>query len=276
MPSTSRGPLPLPEAPSPVHTQTQLKTAYFGIQLDGVDATVDDVFPGWHRHDRFGLVIHDALGGVGASHLLQLAISSYYGADDRRRNELTVYPEIYAFHVGGGHGSHADYDFWGPRREVILGDGPDEVIAAINSHGITRIAVPDGVPGAEPPGLEVKEVGAFRDLVASAFAYSPTGRTAGADIELRGLDPRTEQNPTKVLHPQRIAPPVSGSMKARRPMKELDARFNAYQNRRSAELSQEDVDHALGLRERISVDGLACETYRRIGVEDALRRLART
>lgn len=87
-------------------------TVGLAVRIAGQDRTVQDVFPDWHRHDRFGLVIDEALGGVGASHLLQLAIWSYYTADQRRRNELTVYPEIYAFHIGGGHGGGGAGEYW--------------------------------------------------------------------------------------------------------------------------------------------------------------------
>jgi hypothetical protein len=258
-----------------MHTQTQLREADFAIRLDGAPATVGDLFPHWHRHDRFGLIIHDALGGVGASHLLQLAIWSYYDVDKRRRDELTVYPEIYAFHVGGGHGSHADYDFWGPRREVILGADPGEVLSAINSHGITRLAVPDRAGGAsaEPPVFDPKEIGAAQDLVASAFAYSPTGRTPHADVTVDGLHRRTEENPTKVLNAFRAVPAPRPGARMRRPLKEGDTRFAEYQQRRASELSVGDVAGAVDLRERIRIDGLASETYRRISLDEALNRL---
>ncbi|KAA9164038.1 hypothetical protein FPZ12_008455 [Amycolatopsis acidicola] len=258
-----------------MHTLTQLKDTQFAIRIEGRDSAVRELFPDWHRHDRFGLVINEALGGVGASHLLQLAIWSYYAADQRRRDELNVYPEIYAFHIGGGHGSHADYDFWGPRREVILGDDPNEVLCAINERGITRLAVPDlgERPAADLDVLAVKEVAATHDLLASAFAYSPTGRTPQADVEIAGLDRRTEQNPTKVLNAFRRPARVANPGRARRPLKEVDPVFQAYQERRAAELSPSDVEQAVERRARISEQGLATETYRRISVTTALESL---
>lgn len=266
-----------------MHTRTQLSPAQFRIRLGaGEEASIDELFPAWHKHDRFGVVIQDPLGGVGASHLLQLAICAYYGSDERRRGELDVYPDIFAFHVGGGHGSHADYDFWGPRREVILGSDPREVLAAINDRGITRLAVPDrpmvedAVTGdGSSMGFEVKEVAAFRDLLASAFAYSPTGRTGGSDVDIVGLDRRTEQNPTKVLRafkPADVA--IKRSTPPKRPLKEVDPAFNAYQARRAAELTPSQRDTAVAMRQRILIDGVARETYRRISGDDALRLLA--
>ena len=262
-----------------MHTRTQLKRSHFRIRIDGHDAALNDLFPTWHRFDRFGIVIHEALGGVGASHLLQLAIRAYYDADARRLGELDVYPEIYAFHVGGGHGSHADFDFWGPRREVILGDDRNEVLRAINERGITRLAVPDVPrPGAtstdgdvEP--FEPKELAAAHDLVASTFAYSPTGRTVAADVEIAGTHRLTEQNPRKVLDVfHTVAIPV-GSTGPRHPLKEVDPRFIAYQRRRAGELSEPEVERAATRRARIVTNGVATETYRRTDLDESLRAL---
>ena len=46
------------------------------------------------------------LGATGASMLIQLAITAFYDVKPSRR-EVTLYPEIYLFHVGGRHGNHA-------------------------------------------------------------------------------------------------------------------------------------------------------------------------
>src|SRR4051812_7496547 len=103
-----------------MHTVALLRSEMFGIEVDGIPAQISNVLPGWHLHDRLGLVIDEALGGLGATHLVQIAITSFYAALERRRGELSVYPEIYAFHFGKGRGSHAAFDFWPARREVLL------------------------------------------------------------------------------------------------------------------------------------------------------------
>lgn len=271
-----------------MHTRTQLKQGHFQIRIAGRDAAPSDLFPHWHRFDRFGIVIRDALGGVGASHLLQVAIRAYYDADVRRRGELDVYPEIYAFHVGGGHGSHADFDFWGPRREVILGDDPNDVLGAINERGITRLAVPD-TNDTDPLDtdpldtdplntdhlnvFEPKELAAADDLVASTFAYSPTGRTAAADVEIAGTHRLTEQNPQKVLNAFRTVATPTAAGRPRHPLKEVDPRFVAYQQRRAMEVSEAEVERAAALRARIVTNGVATETYRRTDLAETLRLL---
>jgi len=90
-----------------MHVLTLLKATMFDIEMAGQPASIADVFPDWHAHDRFGLVIDEALGGLGATHLLQVAMTLFYDVKPSRKNELTVYPEIYAFHVGKPRGAHA-------------------------------------------------------------------------------------------------------------------------------------------------------------------------
>ena len=83
-----------------MHVVTLLKADMFDVEIDGKPASIAQALPDWNPHDRFGLVIDDALGGIGATHLLQIAITAFYDIKPSRRTELTVYPEIYAFHIG--------------------------------------------------------------------------------------------------------------------------------------------------------------------------------
>ena len=183
-----------------MHVVSLLKANMFDIRIDGAVSSIGALFPDWHAHDRFGLVIDEAFGGIGATHLLQSAMMAYYDVKPSRRTSLAVYPEIYAFHIGRGHGAHAPYDFWPARREVILETADHrEILDAINDRGITRLAVPDR------PMREVvhrpKEEDAALDRIASAFVYSATGRVDDADVVIAGNDRRTEHNPKQVLRP---------------------------------------------------------------------------
>jgi hypothetical protein len=256
-----------------MHVVTLLKTDMFDVAIDGKAASIADLFPGWHAHDRFGLVIDEAFGGIGATHLLQSAMMAYYDVKPSRRTTLTVYPEIYAFHIGRGHGAHAPYDFWPARREIILRTTDHrEVLDAINDRGITRLAVPDR------PMRDVvhrpKEEDAALDRIASAFAYSATGRTNDADVVIAGSDKRTEYNPNQTLktieetRAQRV-PAVAG-----RPVKETEDTYLHWLIERSADVTDEDRARARSRREALKTAGLAAESYRRIGVAEALKRLA--
>ena len=183
-----------------MHVVSLLRADMFQIRIGDQPAALHELFPGWTALDRFGLVIDEPMGGVGATHLLQCAMMSYYDAKPERRTSRAVYPEIYAFHIGKSHGAHAPYDFWPARREVILRtEDHREVLDAINDRGITRLAVPDR------PLRDVvhrpKEVEAALDRIASAFVYSASGRLNGGDIEISGTDKRTEFNPSQALRP---------------------------------------------------------------------------
>jgi hypothetical protein len=195
-----------------------------------------------------------------------------------RRTSRAVYPEIYAFHIGKSHGAHAPYDFWPARREVILRtDDHREVLDAINDRGITRLAVPDR------PLREVvhrpKEVEAALDRIASAFLYDASGRAGGGDVEIAGTDKRTEFNPSQVLRPvseivaMRRAPGAVSSSGI--PIKEADDDYARWLVACDAEIAPEERQRALGVRQNLrSSEGLVTETYRRVEVDEALKRLA--
>lgn len=261
-----------------MHVASLLRTDMFSVRIDGAPATLDDLFPGWSELDRFGLVIDEPLGGVGASHLLQCAMMAYYDAKPARRTSRAVYPEIYAFHVGKSHGAHAPYDFWPARREVILRTTDHrEVLDAINDRGITRLAVPDR------PSREVthrpKEVEAALDRIASSFVYSASGRLAGGNVVISATDKRTEFNPTQALRPIsellaiRRAPGAVNSSGI--PIKEADDDYSRWLEICDAELAPEDRQTALKSREALRTpEGLVTETYGRVEVGEALKRLA--
>lgn len=259
------------KAGSAMHAATLLKPDMFDVAIDGLPTSIASLFPDWHVHDRFGLVIDEPFGGIGATHLLQTAMTAFYAARPSRRD--LVYPEIYAFHVGRGHGAHAPYDFWPARREVILPTtDPRDVLDAINDRGITRLAVPDRPPVAVKH--RPKEVEAAQDRITSAFLYSATGRVAAPDITITGRDRRTEFNPNQTLRPLPRTYPTRSPPASGRPVKEADDSYMLWLMERDRDVSDADRDRARSRREKVKQDGLARETYRRTGVEDALRRLA--
>jgi hypothetical protein len=240
----------------------------FSISVGPEQSSIAEVLPEWNPLDRLGLVIDEPLGGIGASHLIQIAITAYYGVSPRRRGELSVYPEIYAFHVGKGWGTHAAFDFWPARREVMVSDDPRDLLDAINDRGITRLVVPDR-PEA-PLDYRPKEVDPALDRIVSAFAYHPTGRTSGGDVTIKGTDRRTEINPSRVIRPFQLDQPTVGA----KAFKETDLAYIEWVKVRSADVTAEDVALADANRKALLNDGLASETYRRIGIDEALKRMA--
>ncbi|UPJ47856.1 hypothetical protein IVB30_32365 [Bradyrhizobium sp. 200] len=251
-----------------MHTVTSLRSNMFDIEVIGEPASIADVLPGWHRLDRLGLVIDEPLGGLGATHLVQIAITSFYDASERRRGELTVYPEIYAFHFGRGRGSHAAFDFWPARKEVILSDDPCDLLDAINDRGITRLVIPDRPPTEFT--YRPKEADTASDRLQSAFVYSSSGRLAGGDIRITGIDRRTEYNPGRVLRPVHLEKP----MNLAKPFKEADSAYVKWLKHRADDITDEERAEAIRRRQAILIDGLASETYGRVKISDALARMA--
>jgi len=217
-------------------------------------------------------VIDEPFGGIGATHLLQLAITLFYDIKPSRRTTLAVYPEIYAFHIGKGHGAHAPYDFWPARREVLVSDDHREVLDAINDRGITRLAVPDRRP--RQVVHRPKEEDAALDRIVSAFVHSPGGRVDNADLVIAGNDKRTQYNPKQALRPFSSEPKSSVVSTAARPVKETDTSYRDWLRERKDDVTEDQrlvVEHR---RERLREHGIVSESYRRIGVADALPILA--
>ncbi|MER9217117.1 hypothetical protein NKI54_35035 [Mesorhizobium sp. M0663] len=242
----------------------------FDVEIGGRKGSIADVFPNWHAHDRFGLVIDSPLGGIGATHLLQIAITSFYDVKPSRRAERKIYPEIYALHSGKGNGTHAPFDFWPQRREKILPGDQRTVLDAINDCGITRLAVPDRLP--QDIKHRPKEEDAALDRIVTAVAYSPSGRVGKPDFTITGNDKRTEHNPGRVLRP--LIPREPALQASGMPVKEVDPTYRNWLLEREADVSEMERVAAEARRAAIrNEQGLVTESYRFISVIDALRRL---
>lgn len=251
-----------------MHTVTQLKASMFDVSVGGVPATPGDVFPDWHLNDRLGVVIDEPLGGLGATHLIQLAITSFYDAAERRRGALTVYPEIFAFHFGKGRGSHAAFDFWPARREVMLSGDPCDLLDAINDRGITRLAVPDRQP--REFQYRPKEADTALDRIQSAFVYDASGRVKDGTIRIAGNHRASEGNPGRVLRPVYLDKPKDLA----KPFKEADSAYITWLKLRAADVSQDQRDARAAWRDAMKQDGLVWETYRPVPVAEALAIMA--
>jgi hypothetical protein len=260
-----------------MHTATQLKRSQFGVLIDGESAEREALLPDWGAHDRLGVVVHEPFEALGASHLIQLAITAFYDERPARRagklradDPLAIYPEVYLFHIGGIHVNHSWLDVFPPRKEVSVENEAALILEAINDRAITRLAVPDSVPVMVAHAW--KEPSAARDRIVSAFAYSGTGRTQGADVEIIGLEPVTQFNVRKILNPDGSeGSDVSPGERAdtERVLSDRSAPSGSFNMRAM-------LAAAIERRERLRDNGVVTETYRRIDLDDALNMLAST
>jgi hypothetical protein len=253
-----------------VHTARQLDQSQFAVTIDGKASSREQLLPGWGEHDRLGVVVDEPFGTVGASLLLQLAITAYYDARAERR-EGRLYPEIYLFHVGAAHGDHGFYDVFPARKEVLVPDDPAVILEAINDRAITRLAVVDGP--SEPVRHHLKEPAAALERIVSAFAYSPTGRVAAPDVEIAALDRRAVVNTTIVLHPTRTYAEQQQIRAELRGGASLVTVDEDPAPGRPDEVPVAERDRVAQGRKAISSGGLPSETYRQVSVANALQML---
>lgn len=185
----------------------------FDVQIAGKQGSISELFPGWDAHDRFGIVINEAFGGIGASLLIQAAITSFYAAEPTRAGKLAQYPQIYAFHVAERHGDMSTFDFWPPRHEVFITSDAYELLGAINDRAITRLAIPD-VTSASDDYVEAAPSGwtdrwCATERIRSVFAYSPNGDVGQPDVVIEGRHPRLLEMASSALAPEKTAEMVA-------------------------------------------------------------------
>ncbi|MFE3028213.1 hypothetical protein [Nocardia tengchongensis] len=265
-----------------MHTATQLNESMFSVELDGTVATLGELFPAWGPNDRFGIVVHEPFGAIGASLLIQAAITAFFDCVPERRTSIAQYPEIYIFSVGRTFGDHSMFDFWPPRKEVVVPADPIRILDAINDRAITRLAVPDGVPlpvdFADRMAAGWSEVNSTLERVSSAFAYSSNGQLDNSDISITATSGELESNGMLALDPDQTLnharSMTDAEFAAIGPYAKRDAiRFIEFVSGRIDEFpSAVRTDVAL-LRQAITRDGRATESYRRISGGDALALL---
>jgi hypothetical protein len=166
-----------------MHT-TALRSDAFTIDVSGRAATIADVFPGFDEHDRVGIVVADDLGAAGAGSLILAAVTAFYDQLRARETEFFAYADFFAFHVERNRGTLRKLDVYPAHKEVVVPADPEVILEAINDRGVTRLLVPDGPPAAPELARETRHSALRR--IRTALVYSPSGRTALADVTVRG------------------------------------------------------------------------------------------
>jgi hypothetical protein len=257
-----------------MHTAQQLKAEHFAIEIDGRAATRADLLTEWGPLHRLGVVVHEPFGAIGASYALQLAITAFYDArPERRSQERRVYADVFAFHVGGRNGSMVNFDVFPERKEVVVADEPIAILGAINNCGITHLLVPDRAAGAVEH--EWKEPQQLRDRLVAAWAYSPSGRTSGADVGITASLPSVEANAKMTLrspdafHERRRALQHTGKLD----IPDGEVMLPWIDN--SGEVPREIAERVWDGRAALKSERGWTETYRRITADEALGMLHR-
>jgi hypothetical protein len=257
-----------------VHTARQLDESLFRVAIEGRPSSRGELLRDWGPHDRLGVVVHEPLGTIGASYLLQLAITAFYDARPSRRDRTApVYPDVFVLHVGGRFGDHADFDVYPPRKEVFVENTPRAVLEALNDRGITRLLVPDRAP--EPVQHGWKEPAQALDRVVDAWAYAASGRVEGGDVAITATEGRAEANATMILRPRQSYHERQRMRSALGQITVPDDEVLVAPPSREDEVPAATRERILAGRARLSGENGWTETYRRVPVRDALGMLHR-
>ena len=213
----------------------------FEIEVAGRRARLEELFEGFEDHDRLGLVMTRPCGALGASALITATVTAFYDIQRERGPDFFIYPDYFLFHVGRPLGDHSWLDVWPRRKEVVVGEDPQQILEALDDRGITRLVVEDGAPG--EPALEPEALASARARVVSCLAYSASGRVERADVRVASNPVAEGYVKTVLEHSNEVAPDVRSEIE-------------------------------LARRELVE-DGVPVETYRRIDLDEALALAAR-
>jgi hypothetical protein len=244
-----------------MHSSRELSSSSFEIEVGGVAAPLEELFEGFDELDRLGVVLTRPCGAVGASTLITATITAFYDIQRARGPDFFVYPDYYLFHVGGPLGDHARLDVWPRHKEVVVPADADRLLEAVNDRAVTRLVVDDGAAG-EPPS-DPGALASARARIETCLAYSPSGRVEDADVRIAG-NPVTEGYVEAILDPE--------ARMARLRAEGNDERADAIAAR-AGEVDRDSRQRLLAGRRDLAEDGVPVESYRRIGLDEALGRL---
>ena len=245
-----------------MHSSRELSSSSFEIEVGGAATALEGLFEGFDEQDRLGVVLTQPCGAVGASALITATITAFYDIQRARGPDFLVYPDYFLFHV--------DRPLGRPRaaRRLAAAQGgawcrptPTACSRPSTIGPMTRLVVEDGAAG-EPPSDEAARASA-RSRIQTCLAYSPSGRTDDADVRIAG-NAVTEGYVEAILDPEaRIA-----RLRAEGEEERADAIAA-----RAGEVDRDSRQRVLAGRRDLVEDGVPVETYRRIGLDEALARL---
>jgi len=244
-----------------MHSSRELSSSSFEIEVGGVPTPLEELFEGFSEQDRLGVVLTRPCGAVGASALITATITAFYDIQRARGPDFFIYPDYYLFHVGRPLGDHGRFDVWPRHKEVVVPADGERVLEAVNDRAVTRLVVEDGAAGELPsdPGA----LASARARIQTCLAYSPSGRVEDADVRIAG-NLVTEGYVEAVLDPEaRIA-----KLRAEGENERAEAIAA-----RAGEVDRESRQRLLAGRRELAENGVPVETYRRIGLDEALGRL---
>jgi hypothetical protein len=245
-----------------MHSSRELSSASFEIEVGGVSTPLEGLFEGFGEQDRLGVVVRRPCGAVGASALITATITAFYDIQRARGDDFFVYPDYYLFHVGRPLGDHGRLDVWPPHKEVVVENDADQVLEAVNDRAITRLVVEDRAVGRQPSDRAALASAGAR--IETCLAYSPSGRVGDADVRIAG-------NRTTEGYVEAILDPEARMAKLQAEGKEERADAIAA---RAGEVERHVRLRVLSGRSDLFENGVPVETYRRIGLDEALGRLA--
>ena len=167
-----------------MHSSTALAASDFAIEIDGREASFDELFPGFEERDRLGVVLRDPFDALGASALICRTVTAFYDAlRAHSGDEYHRYADFYLFGAGCDVADYGELDLWPGHKYVRCDDSAESLVQALNDRAVTRLLVPQGER--REGALERQTRSSALARITTALAYAPDGRAEGADVAIQ-------------------------------------------------------------------------------------------
>lgn len=216
-----------------MHTSHELSSDVFEYRVEGALVDRDEAVPPISIDDRLGVVMADPWDGLGAGNFVLSCVTAFYDRCRERADEFFEYPDYYTFQATADPADYLEFDIWPDHKQVSVPSDPEAILRAVNDRAIDVLLVPDGPP--TTPNIAEETLNSARRRIDACFLYAPDGSLDDADVSV-GL-------PHAVVAPW-----------YRETVDALD-----------------EVPDGFTLDE--SGDGMLSQDVRRIGLDEALRRL---
>lgn len=165
----------------------------FELTRDGVPVSHTAFFADLSDTDRLGVFSPDGGEGVGASLLILAHVTAFYDRYRARGDDFFAYPDYFTFQRRSPCVAYGSFDVWPAHKNVTVGSGYGDTLAAITDRAVSVLAVPArSAPTRQERGapndadadanLDRLRLASARRTIRRCYLYSATGQMNRASL----------------------------------------------------------------------------------------------
>ena len=191
----------------PMHS-SGLRGEDFPLRRDGTPVSHTSFFADVAATDRLGVFSPQGGEGLGACMLILAHVTAFYDRYRAQDEEFFAYPDYFTFQRRSPCVSYGRLDVWPAHKDVTVGSGRGDTLAAITDRAISILAVPLRAPEADPAGIgpaarseatpaaedvDRLRLASARRTIRRCYLYSPGGQVTDASVCISCTHPEAAQ-----------------------------------------------------------------------------------